>query len=54
MKHHFGCLYRPVAIFVQQSLLLDLPQLTQLQTDLDVVLPIQYCLGIDPYTYAVN
>ena len=28
----------------------DSPQLTQLQTNLDV-LPIQYCSGIDPYTY---
>ena len=26
----------------------------QLQTDLDVVFPIQYCSGNDPYTYAVN
>ena len=28
----------------------DSPQLTQLQTNLDI-LPIQYCSGIDSYTY---
>ena len=31
-----------------------LTELAQLQTDLDVLLPIQYCLCIDPYAYAVN
>ena len=41
-------------MFVRWYLFSDPPQLSQLQTDLDVVLPIQYCLGIDPYTYAVN
>ena len=40
--------------FVPWYLLSDPPQLSQLQRDLDVVLPIQYCLGIEPYTYAVN
>ena len=35
-------------------MLLDPPQLKQLQTNLDVVPPIQYCSGIDPYMYAGN
>ena len=41
-------------IFEQQEFLSDPPQLMQLQTDLDVVLPIQHCSCIDPYTYAVK
>ena len=43
-------LYVRTMVFV----IADPPQLSQLQIDLDVVLPIEYCLGIGPYSYAVN
>ena len=34
-------------------LLLEIPQLAQLQIDLNTILPTKYYLGIDKYTYLI-